>query len=132
MENKKLILDYSKWICGGGLNKLGEGSVALLNKEGYMCCLGQWSLQLGATDQAILNNGEPSELGMYLPGLTIMSNEDDEYMTSVCRNSKLSMEAMTINDDEETTTEEKIILLTEACERHGFELEVINRPSTTE
>jgi hypothetical protein len=34
---KVLTLDYQKWRCGlDDLNKLGEGSTALLNDEGYM------------------------------------------------------------------------------------------------
>lgn len=55
----KLILDYSKWRCGGnGKYKLGEGEERLLNKEGFMCAEGQWHMQLGATKGQLLFNPE--------------------------------------------------------------------------
>lgn len=128
MENKKLILDYSKWISGdGGKFATGEGKVALLNKEGFMCCLGQWSLQLGVSEVAILNNGEPSDLNIFIPGLNIERGCDEGY-----RNAQFSDDAIAINDDPDTDPETKINQLSKLCKDNGFELEVINRPPTTE
>jgi hypothetical protein len=47
---KILVLDESIWRCGDDAkdpNKSrGTGYTKLLNEEGYMCCLGQFSLQL--------------------------------------------------------------------------------------
>src|SRR5690348_13655826 len=127
MENKKLVLDYSKWICGGeGPHKLGKGKVALLNNEGYMCCLGQWSLQLGATDSQIINMGEPYEPNLDIPGLTIMMEDEYDYdqIKMIAKNSKFSEDAMLINDGEASTPEAKITALSALCKTHGFELEV--------
>jgi len=103
----KLILDYSKWRCGGnGKYKLGEGEERLLNKEGFMCAEGQWHMQLGATKGQLLFNPE---------------NESIDPLP-------FSSGVYDINDDENTTTEEKIILLTELLSKEGIELEVINKP----
>src|ERR1700677_2452869 len=126
MNTKKLILDYSKWICGGdGIRKMGLGSVGLLNKEGYMCCLGQWSLQLGATPEQIINKGEPFEVPVYMEGLNYHYDEDEQQHF---KNDGITNEAISINDDEDTTPEEKVTLLTELCAKYGFQLEVINAP----
>lgn len=62
-EIKTLTLDYSTWRCGEkGEHQVGKGKTALLNIEGYMCCLGQWSLELGATKEEMIGRGEPCEL----------------------------------------------------------------------
>lgn len=127
MKNKKLILDYSKWICAeGSCHQVGNGHVALLNNEGYMCCLGQWALQLGASKEMLLNNGEPSECNTLLPGLNIERGDDEGY-----RNERFSDQAIAINDDSDTDAETKIDQLSFLCRNNGFELEVINRPPTT-
>ncbi len=63
---KKYILDYSTWRCGDdGVNKVGYGTTMLLNKEGYMCCLGQFCIQEGASKEKILEKAEPIDLGDY-------------------------------------------------------------------
>lgn len=129
---KKLILDYSKWRCGGdnGQNKLGDGTVALLNKEGFMCCLGQWHLQLGATMEELLDNGEPNELKEAIFPFSY-EDEDDYDDDGACkrlRNTGLSGCAIGINDDSDTTPEEKIKALTKLLAFEGIELEVINKP----
>lgn len=126
MENKpeKLILDYNKWRCGGdGVNKLGEGAVALCNSLGFMCCLGQWSLQTGADENAIMDKGEPHEAGIGHPLFTYF---DDGLRASIFTSS-----AIGINDDESTTPEYKIERLKELCKEEDIELEVINKPLTS-
>ena len=38
----EFIIDKSKWRAGQNSDhQVGEGNTELLNKEGYMCCLGQ-------------------------------------------------------------------------------------------
>lgn len=126
MDNKpeKLILDYSKWRCGAdGENKLGEGAVALCNSLGFMCCLGQWSLQLGADQDEITDKGEPHEAGIEHPLFTYI---DDGAHATV-----FTSEAIGINDDESSTPEYKIERLKELCKVEGIELEVINKPLTS-
>jgi hypothetical protein len=126
---KKLILDYFKWRCGGdGENKVGDGTIALLNDLGFMCCLGQWHRQMGVSESDLLNNGEPNELSEDTP---VFSFENDWNESGECieiKNTKLSDMAIGINDDEDTTPEEKINLLTKLLATEDIELEVINKP----
>lgn len=124
MTNKpeKLILDYSKWRCGDdGPHKLGEGPIALKNDNGFMCCLGMWSLQLGASEDEILNKGEPCEIDTLIPLLAYIDEDSalSTHLSSIC---------IGINDDYNTTPDEKISLLTEALIGEGIQLEVINKP----
>jgi hypothetical protein len=123
----KLTLDYSKWICGeGGQYQVGKGESALLNKDGFMCCLGQWAVQLGVPQGAMLGIGEPESLNGAVPGLSYPYEYDEDTRSN--RNTTFSGEAIGINDNKKTTPDEKIDLLGELCEKNGFELEVINRP----
>jgi hypothetical protein len=138
---KKLILDYSKWICGaGGPHQVGKGKVALRNPEGFYCCLGLWSLQCGANDDELLEKGEPCEIETLIP---LFAEEDvytgeeynpttDEYVkfTETCGkiNTTLALSAIGINDETKTTPEEKIHALTKLLAEEGIELEVINKP----
>lgn len=109
---KTLTLDLKKWRCGAnGQNQLGAGRTRLLNKEGFMCCLGQFSLQLGATELDILDWGKPSSAGLSIPEL----------------NDNLSYDAIGINDNERLTTEQRIAELKELFSKHGFEIKVINQ-----
>jgi len=139
---KKLILDYSKWICGaGGAHALGSGAVALLNEDGFMCCLGQWGLQCGAKKEEILNFGEPQEIKPLLPLFAkalkypvteynpVTGIEETNYVEDNEKsNTRLSLDAIDINDNTKTTPEEKIELLRELLANEGIELEVINKP----
>ena len=51
------VVDRSKWNCGRT-----NGEAALLNPEGFMCCLGFYSLQvLGKTTTDILNQPYPDD-----------------------------------------------------------------------
>lgn len=130
MDNpKKLILDYSKWRCGGnGENKVGDGVVALLNDQGFMCCLGQWHRQSGVSDRDLLNKGEPNELPEETP---VFSFENDWNESGECveiKNTTLSTIAIGINDDEDTTPKYKADQLTNLLASKGIELEVINMP----
>lgn len=122
---KTLILDYSKWRCGEySENKLGVGKTALLNDEGFMCCLGQFGLQLNPalTECDIKGEGEPGDLKCYI---TLLSQENDEgrYIST-----NLSVEAIDINDKKETTPEVKIELLKKLFGEYDCEIEVINNP----
>lgn len=121
---EKLILDYSKWRCGGdgeaSENVLGEGTTHLLNNFGFSCCLGQWSRQLGASDDDLLDKGDPSELIFRIP-IFLSSGLPH------C-NSKLANDCIDVNDHMATTPEEKIEKLSKILAKEGIELEVINKP----
>src|SRR5688500_5363036 len=98
---EKLILDYSKWRCGeDGINKVGECIVALLNDQGFMCCLGQFGKQMGMNDEEMLNKGEPIECNTHTQ-VPLFINDNYSFVA----------DAISINDDELTTPERKIELL---------------------
>lgn len=120
---KKLILDYSVWRSGQeGDHSLGEGETMLLNDKNFMCCLGQFSLQLGASKKMIIDCYEPNSIRKAIKGLAY--RKDHGSFT----NTKFSDAAIDINDTVDTTPAEKITLLTALCAEHGYELEVINEP----
>lgn len=53
----EFVLDISKWVCGHpteSRGRVGKGRSALLNEEGYQCCVGQFSEQLGIEKEAML------------------------------------------------------------------------------
>lgn len=138
---EKLILDYSKWRCGeGGAYPVGNGKTQLLNNEGFMCCLGMWSLQCGAQIDELLNKGEPNELKTLIPlfaeeetwefeEINPETGEFEKYTGSDGKStSRLASLAIGINDEKETTPEHKIELLKELLSTEGIQLEVINKP----
>jgi hypothetical protein len=126
---KKLILDYSKWRCGGTWDhQVGDGDVALLNAQGFMCCLGQWHRQCGISDSDLLDKGEPNELPEQTDLFSFESDWNPQGECIEIKNTNLSERAICINDAEDTTPEEKINLLTKLLETEGIELEVINKP----
>lgn len=72
---KTLILKEAKWRCGDVTTNpikeidgkkveidvcRGKGNTELKNKEGYMCCLGQFTQQLKPGTQ-ILQKSDPSD-----------------------------------------------------------------------
>lgn len=125
---KKLILDYSTWRCGlVGDHKLGEGPTQLRNSEGFMCCIGQWSLQLdkSLTPEQITGFSAPDELSHAIPELSYGSA--DEFDAESILDSDFTSSCITINDNENTTPEAKIHQLRYQCEKIGYKLEVINK-----
>lgn len=126
---KYLTLNYATWRSGGDTrlhsclipaNVLGTGQTALLNDEGYMCCLGQFSAQQGIKKKLLLNVTSPAYIRVpYLIKNFLLDNGV---------NSMFSINAMEINDDNKTTPEEKIKLLKVLCKEEGFILRVINKP----
>ena len=126
---KKLTLQKSKWICGKPIyntissNCLGDGDTQLLNKEGFMCCLGQFSLQEGATKEQILDANIPSSLNVLFSPLLVTAGRNPGMGNLY--NTPFSTRAMYINDDQRTTIEKKISELTVLCKEYEIELEVI-------
>lgn len=98
-SRKKLIIDRSKWRCQGH----GLGCVQLLNQEGFMCCLGQVSKQLGASDEQIKHYAVPC-----------VSSFAHPLLVAGVVNTVLSTKAIEINDAEyydDTSREQKLIEL---------------------
>lgn len=109
---EKLILDYSKWRCGGyGDNRLGKGGVQLLNKDGYSCTIGIFARYLGATIEQLQNKVTASGCEFQIP-----------------LSFSLIDECIGINDDWDTTPEQKLIKLESRLQQEGIQLEVINKP----
>jgi hypothetical protein len=130
MEIKQTFtIDCNTWRCGDdGKYKLGEGSTALLNKKGYMCCLGQVALQLDVHEADLLGKGEPDQLNIDIELLTIRYNNNKKKL-SIIANSELSSDAMRINDSTESTVSQKMKELKELFNDNGYGLEFINIPA---
>ena len=110
------IVDRSKWRTGkdeGYSTGLGP-SQKLLNSQGFMCCLGFCSLQLGQTKQEILNVGFPSEL-----------REDTNSAEKL--GGTFEEEAAEINDNEKLKMPEKERLLKKVFENQGHTIKFINK-----
>lgn len=119
---KTLILDESKWRCGdyhaSPENRRGEGLTLLLNQNGEMCCLGQFSLQLlpKLSEAEIRNVGTPRHTERRIPLLT-RSNKEGGLV-----NTKLAQQAMIINDDPDTTVTKKVSLLRKLFNKKGYKI----------
>lgn len=97
---KEFVIDRAKWRCGG-TNGHGKGEVNLLNKEGYMCCLGMTCKQSGISNKELLGTQDPSDISnKYIKYFTMLSN-------GISFNTKLSNKAIEINDDDLLTDEER-------------------------
>lgn len=121
---KELVLDCSKWICGHSSdpseNKLGEGETALLNDDGYMCCLGQFSKQAGLIDDELRNNFVVENLNKEVNDLC-----HEGYGT------QLAEDAMSINDMHGMTIKERIIELKKLFSAKGYKIKVKNYKKAT-
>ena len=121
----EFILDYSKWRCGlsSEENSLGEGDTLLCNAQGFMCCLGQFSLQVDKTlkQEDLLCVGMPSSLYRPIEGF---SSQGEQGSAST----PLAASAVTINDDRDTTPQQKIKLLKTLFEKEGHTIQIINQP----
>lgn len=121
----EFTLDYSKWRCGSnGINKLGDGWTYLLNPQGYQCCIGQFSSQIGYTKSDLMEVGSPTGSSKVL--------DDEDIFTSLtvigkC-NTPLTRRAISINDEESTTPQQKIEALQQLFSEHGHSITVINQP----
>ncbi len=121
-KNNIIYLDYSKWRCGSDSQyKLGVGCTTLLNDEGYMCCLGQASLQFGIKPEDMHNAVDPSDLDTKLPIL-------NKKVKKSIRNTEFSYKAMQINDDTQITPLQKIKSLKSLFKKSGYRLIVKNQP----
>jgi hypothetical protein len=104
----KFTIDRSKWRCGGrGPNQRGKYKTQLLNKLGYMCCLGQILEQLGFERTKFLGVCQPSTINFEYENILIKGNGYS------CQNSYLAEAAMAINDNDSITDSEREEKLTE-------------------
>jgi hypothetical protein len=128
-----LTLDYSKWRCGGAeeidtnTNVLGKGSTRLMNTEGFMCCLGQFALQLDFSKGEIMHEMRPCSLRRKMGEFNRRVANGNYY-----EDTKLSVDCIEINDNTDTTPAEKIKQLAALLAQNNIELKVINLPNDAE
>jgi hypothetical protein len=125
---KTLILDESIWRCGdnGYINyndendvrdvKRGDGDTLLKNDKGFLCCLGQFSVQLDkSTKDDILGEGTPEDLNKVIPLLT-------KKVHGKIENTSISDTAININDSTTLTIPEKVRKLKSLFKRRGVKI----------
>lgn len=118
---KELTLDFNIWVHG---NTKTKGSSSLLNLEGNMCCLGQFSEQCGVDKQELNNVSVPHGVGCHIPFLTHIDNNDKEEV-----NTQLSKTAMSINDRKHRYgVAEKVVNLRELFSGIGRTITLKNFP----
>ena len=106
---KTLRINRAKWRCGKNhYNWHGQGTTMLLNKEGFMCCLGFRCRLSGATSHDLLNTCTPEAMARHRPLLLVK----DGYATLFTRR------AIFINDGDMTRNTRECRLSTLAAE-HG-------------
>lgn len=100
-----LIIDRSKWRTGGDHsdNTTGKGDTQLLNKQGFMCCLGFRCNQMGIPKKHLLQQGVPSHLADLYDIPDLISGDDYDGW----EDTKFTDEAVRINDDEYITSKER-------------------------
>ncbi len=110
-----LVIEPSIWRNGfTGEFRHGGGSTLLLNPQGFMCCLGQACLALGA---------RPAEvLGLTSPGMAVNATGiRKSYLIDMFgNNSEFARAAMDINDSSRTSRSGKELALFMLGKKHGI------------
>lgn len=115
-----IIIDRATWRCGGeGIEGYanGQGKTYLLNQEGFMCCLGQYSKLNGIPNESLLGEGLPTSSWIIQgdrKGLENLVTDD-----GMC--SQFTDEAVEANDDKYITNEEREARLTKLALEHNDE-----------
>lgn len=120
---KRFVVKRDKWLRGDD----GKTST-LLDRGGCMCCLGFVATQCGVPADSILEEADPSMLdadtAKTVPLLAEIYDQDEEdgYAYERVRNSKLSNDAIEVNDDSRLTDAERERHLSELFAAHGYEM----------
>ncbi len=120
---QQLIIDRSKWRTGGTSFTEKVGPTQLLNREGYMCCLGFYSLQIGnKTEEEILDMTCPYQVEdkTGIESLVSLNNEV---------NSGFAHDAIEINDNDLISNEDREQRLIELFKGKEIEISFINEYS---
>lgn len=98
-----LVINRAKWRTGGDDHPAtGKGDTQLLNKQGYMCCLGFRCNQMDVPRKLLLEEGTPGCIrGWDIPDLI----DEDGYNTEF---SQIAMELNDSSDMSRITRERKI------------------------
>lgn len=125
MRIKEYTLYINLWRCGGeGSHRLGSGYTRMLNDEGYMCCLGQFALQAGASPAMIMDTIDPIDVatrkGVAYDHNMVVVGENGEF-----ENSLLAQYLVELNDSEWLQVHEKIKCIRKVLLAHGINLKVV-------
>lgn len=124
VSKKTFIIDRSILRCGGTAGH-GPGVTSLLNKEGFMCCLGQIGLQCGVPKEELLSKAEPrcisNEHGERIKFLLEYSR-----ITTQNHNSVLAKEAMEINDYG-ISFRQRESRLKKLFDKYGYEIQFVGK-----
>lgn len=128
---KKLYLYLDHWRCGNfrirhvqqrrkNIVSMGLGIGAeLCNPRGYMCCLGQWSLQLRPSLR------QADIMGLNLPHEIEKVNSMPLFINDDRESTQLALDLSGINDSDYLTVEKKIIAMSMLLIAHDYQLIVI-------
>lgn len=121
---EKLIIDRTKWRTGSaGETATGKGDTALLNEEGFMCCLGFECLRRGFTEDEISGQPEPETM-IFNEGFK--KDRFGDMVNDSGYNKSWVDEAISINDDILSTRDEKEEKIQKIFAGQGIEVEFIN------
>lgn len=130
------ILDIAEWRCGGDPWEentcwaMGSGETALLNGEGFMCCLGQFACQVISEDDAdATGHSFPYNLARALEKAYDLNFVEPDGMldgSPMFQDTKLASDCAKINDDEYLTVFQKVQDLSERLAKDGITLLVKN------
>lgn len=126
------VLDVEKWICGGGSHNENEacstgiGMSQMLNRDGYMCCLGQFAVQKGVSEKALRGAGTPVGASTHLKTLDETTIYDATFLTPDGSHTELAKKLMSVNDDRDTKVTTKISYIRRALKADGHSLKVLN------
>lgn len=137
MKKSTYIIDRATWRNGDcGNTAIGQGDTALLNEEGFMCCLGQVMCQQGFDREHIMDQGEPYnvlDLDLIPEDSKLVCDVKEnvhELVTAVepdegnkyweFNNTKLAMDAININDRIDTPLRKRETELRELFKKHNI------------
>lgn len=120
---RKVRINRAKWRsgdCSHGGNSAyqsGYGDTALINDEGFRCCLGFAACQLGKISlKSILNLSTPEEL----PRVITPLSERTEYGV---RDTRFTTTCIEINDDQDITQKQRESKLKRKFKTKNIQLE---------
>lgn len=119
----KITIDRSKWCTP----RCGKGSAALLNPEGFMCCLGFIALHhMKGREAKIRERAMPRDCLTPDDAPALVMSEIDDFSRHL--NTDLSLGAAQINDDEHTNLDDKERNLLNLFKNTPYELEFVGEP----
>jgi hypothetical protein len=122
----KVTIDRAKWRCGGDYGDFtsGQGPTKLLNRAGYMCCLG-FITAAADPEINIFEKEEPCDLKTLVPGLTCPS--PNHILPWI--NTSLTRAAIALNDSGVVMPHEREEALLKLFDDSPYQLEFVGKYS---